>query len=436
MRKKTTFLFLFAAALIFSFFLKPLFITAASSGELPDVNNDGQVDYVDFVDLLNLFGTADFSGDFDKNLLIDVFDFNYLISFLIKPKETPTTHPQTSGVLAATGHAYVNSSTVDDATADAMVAEAVGETRTHYGNGEPKLVLVINNLAHWDQVISAVRQEFGNTPELVGTGTANPDYNSLTSEAFVGHASQSLAVLALGGSDISKVASLNTNLRVDGNLNYKGAGEALAAELSPLIDTTKKNLIILFGPGHYDDNVQTLLGFLSPLENAYGSPLPSSVKITSAASYITGGSLHEDNYKPTTLTAVLIQGDFQMAARGVGENFTSAGYLEDTRVLTQEVVNELGGPPDFAFLIPGHPPPDSSSDSNYNKMRDAFLGVVGEDTVVFGNEGGGETGHCGVEVSCGSDLKSASGTGGFAGTTDGSAVAGLKHFFITGIRGK
>ncbi len=412
----------------------------SSTPSIPgDANGDEIVDGLDYVVWLVNYDTnttaGSSKGDFDGNGKVDGIDYviwlnNYVID---SPNPTPvvTSSPSSDNpkLKASSGHAVSAGATLPSSEKiTSMIDEAINEAKTSYGQGVPKIILVNNNIGSWNEVVQKIEAAFGSGIPLAGAGTNSTNYNSLTREQFVPHDNRSISIFAFGGTNIENVQVVSTSIRNSNNVvDYLGAGKNLANLLVPHIDKNKKNLIHLFGPGHYDDNSLTLLGILPELKQSFGDPVPDSIKIIGSGAYINGGSLTNKNFNSGTITAVLVQGSFSIATRGIGETFGSEGDVNASKRIVQETVSELGGSPEVLFYVPGHP-----DQSRYSQVRDAVTSVLDNNTVIFGHEGGGEIGHCAKGVSCGSVLKD--GSNGFLGTTNGQAVSGKMHMFVAGLK--
>jgi hypothetical protein len=309
------------------------------------------------------------------------------------------------GLIAGTGQ--TKSAVFDESLVPAMAAEVVAEVRAAYGPGQPKVVLLINNAGAIPTVIAAIRDEFGDTVPIGGAGTASDHYNSFTAEEFVDHQQRSLAILALGGDGLDAVF-----MAQDDSIGYgadkelvQQCGRKVGLQLMPHVDPAKENVLLLFGPGH----VPNISYVLDGVKEAVGNPVPSHLKILGWASANNGGSVANGVYTIRSVTGVLLQGDFALSLRGVGEHFGGDPVAVSTDLLS-EVTNELGGLPQVLFYVPGHPDVDGAT---FEDMRVATVPFLAPGGALFGHVAGGEAGHL---------------------TTAAQPLAGSYHWFVAGLR--
>jgi len=321
-----------------------------------------------------------------------------------------------AGLIAGTGSAMEPGTSVPDTARIAeMISDAVTEARAAYGSGKPEVVFIINNASGMPALVKAVQDEFGADVPIAGAGTADAKYNTVTAEEFVAPGNRSMAVLALGGDDITGVftAQVSTGGAWSNFEAIKDMGKSLAQQLSGNINATDPNvvnLIHLFGPAHNPNMIHILDG----MKTVLGDPIPQHIKIIGAAAADNGNSVLNGTITPKSVTGALIQGTFKIALRGIGQNFPG-NPAQDSAAAVQQVIDDLdGASPDVLFYVPGHPDINIPSSSTYAQVHDAVLPVVGSQTAIFGHTGGGEYGHM---------------------TTSGPTVAQIKSFFIAGLKG-
>jgi len=336
----------------------------------------------------------------------DFYFMDNLVSILEAGAPPPPPEPN---LLAGTGQAMEpGTAAPTPERLTAMISEAVAEARAAYGAGKPKTLLIANNAGGLPEAVSALQAEFGADVPIGGAGTANANYNTVTGEAFIGGGNRSLAVLALGGSDIEGVFMAQDNTLGQGGVeaNVRLTGHKIAEALLPHIDPAKKNLIHLFGPGHNPNMIYILEG----MKEILGDPVPGHIKIIGAAAANNGSSVANGTVMGLSVTGVLIQGDFNWAFRGIGPGFPGVP-AQDAANAAQAVNTELGGAPDVLFFVPGHPDTDTPA-STYADVHAAVMPVLGP-KAVFGHTGGGEYGQV---------------------DTAAQPLAAVQYFFLAGLR--
>ncbi|MBI4136842.1 hypothetical protein HY469_02155 [Candidatus Roizmanbacteria bacterium] len=338
---------------------------------------------------------------------------------------TPTQPPTGSSIQAGTGQAVNAGTTLPvAATITSMINEAVTEAKAAYGSGTPKAIFIANNAGGWPELAAKITEEFGSVPVIAGVGTNSSNYNTMTGETFVEHDYRSLALFALGGTAITKVqAAGQYNVGQQSAANYPDditAGEQIANDLLSHFDSTKSNIVHLFGPGHGPHHLLILCGFKQRLGNVIGKcdpanpdnpelsgipDVPNHIKIIGAPGYFNGSSFLNGTLDGGSVTGVLIQGTFAVAGRGLSGTPTTTNVPP----LITDIKQELGGTPDVLFYVPGHP-----AATTYDAVRQSVLTSLGGTSAIFGNEGGGEWGHL---------------------TTSSQPIAVSNHLFMVGLKG-
>ena len=291
--------------------------------------------------------------------------------------------------------------------------------KAQLGADQTKLVLAIINTGNKDQMLAAIKTVFP-PPTVIagaGTGTANDVFNypPMTRTAFPAPGTYSMAIIAMGGTAITSVASADdTALYGWGNnpTAITEGGRTIARQL-PLNQQTT-NLLIMLGPGHTPNNDYLVQGF----KDVYGNPLPANLKIIGMGSADgTAVSIVNGDIRPFAASAVIIRGTFQLALRGVGPGF-GGDPATVSQTLMEELKTELNGNPDLLIYIPGHPQLDPNYDNlplqeSFDRMHISFVNTFGTTQPLFGHHATSETGHK---------------------VTNGPVVASAGHFFVAGLK--
>jgi hypothetical protein len=308
----------------------------------------------------------------------------------------------TADILAGTGQAVSG-----DPNVSQMAQEAAQEAKTAYGDDTPKVVLFFQNAGDGGQVVSEIKNVFGDDIPVAGMWIKWSDYTPHTIKAIPeSDQEKSIAVMALGGSDIDiQIATGDADFGSNDNDEALTGGRNLANALSP--DENKNNLILLMGPLHTPLNEHVVQG----IKEVMGDPLPQSVKLTGWGGSNWGAEIYDNNSFSGGVLGVMISGNFNWAFRGIdhGEN----GWPEDNAVQAisgtiQDLVEELGENPDATFFVLGHPGRD-----RFGEIRSSVAEILGDGHPLIGTHAGSETGH---------------------DATDGDAIGDAAHYFVTGIK--
>lgn len=390
--------------------------SATPAGLQGDLNNDGHVNMIDYNILIASFGTT-----------YNIYDYNNVVTNFEGTNSPTPTPGQTSSLMSATGMSELPASewvwpltpTLTSRIHELM-DEAITQTRNNYGATQPKLIMLVNGTSLLGDFAAKAQAAFPNAL-VVGTGPGNVNYNAFTDNRFFEHNQRPHAVLALGGSNITQVRSSgqhSVGQGSDAQLQIT-AGSQIAQDIKPYLDTTKKNLIHFFGPGHNPNHKLVLCGFKQAIASVTnqcdpanpnnpelpGLPqLPAHVRVAGTSGYYNANTVVNTSVVSQSVIGVLIQGSFGMSLKGF------AGTPTTTNITTpiSQMKTELGGVPEHLFLIPGHP-----TVGEYEALRQQFVSLL-PGTSIFGHEGGGETGH---------------------EQTTSPATAVIDHTFMVGLKG-
>ncbi len=422
---------------------------------LGNADCDSDVDLVDLRLVIRDYQGSTFNYDFNNDGKINSFDITYITNYLA-PAPTPSPSPTGGGgkggtstptptipvtstvtlaptqpigptptgsanIITGTGHTDVPSNwtfpaigTANEAEFNLLMDQAIGQAKTEYGSGTPKVVMLITSFGHLDKFAIKAQTAFPGSL-VVGTGTGNLSYNPFTESEFAEHNIRGESVLALGGNSITLVKE-SSQMDVGQGSNEDTlitAGSQLAKDLIPYFSSSLKNLVIYFGPGH-DPNQRTMLcafklGFTTNTgqcntgSTTLPPELPGYVKIVGTGGYYNANTVVGTIVKPTSAIAVLIQGNFQLALSGL------AGTPSPSNISTpiSQITSGLGGNPKMLFLVPAHP-----TVGQYDLLKQEMTRLL-PNTTIFGHEGGGEIGH---------------------DSTGGPAIGDAFHLFMAGIK--
>ncbi|KKU63605.1 MAG: hypothetical protein UX87_C0020G0002 [Candidatus Amesbacteria bacterium GW2011_GWA1_47_16] len=309
----------------------------------------------------------------------------------------------TALILPSTAKGYIKSASASyyfgtvlpaESEVYSKASEAAAKVKTAMGGEPAKAVLVITNSGFPAKIIEAVKNSFGTNILVAGTATGADKYQPLSIDFFAPPSTRQMVIIAIGGPSITSVSQAD-----DGAMYGSGGDDAkiiegaklMAGKLNP--DPAKKNLLLLLGPGHYDNNVQILTG----ITQAWGNPLPTYVTTLGMGSADgLAASIVNGSVKGSTINAILFTGNFNISSRGIGEGFGGDPVLVSKNLLSQ-IKTELGGGADVLFYVPGHPQVETGYTTidpliMYQNMKNSVTEVFGPVTLV-GHHASSETGQ-------------------------------------------
>jgi len=181
-------------------------------------------------------------------------------------------------IKSASAGNYFGDSTVTPSESDVYNASLViaQSLKTKMGSEPVRAVIMLTNAGYPAKTVEAVKSVFGANTQIFGAATGSAKYQPLSIDFFPPPLSKHLSLTAIGGSAITSITQADDGAQYGyggDDAKITAGTKAMALKLTP--NPNKKNLLLLTGPGHWDNNVAILAG----VKQAWGDPLPSYIKV-------------------------------------------------------------------------------------------------------------------------------------------------------------
>jgi len=270
------------------------------------------------------------------------------------------------------------------------VEQAYKLARQRYGEGKPKLVLVLTNVrAGIARQMIFIHDKHAAGAPLYGVGTGSDGYSIVGQSAFLGRKQPGMSVLFLGG-DITVQPAVVTDfvmpvkdwdikdeaVRAAEKKKHAGWGRELARQVKPVAG--KSNVFLQLGTQHVPRMTWVHAGTTEVLGK--------DVYIAGGAGADHGFIFDRGKTAPNALLGILISGDFRVALAG-SDSVPESKIPETLRNKLTDLTRAMGGPPDLTMYFGC-----VSWSHHLPEQKQAVNEVLGK-APLFGSFCGGEIGR-------------------------------------------